>query len=302
MNNCPCNEFRLLVDEDIPVVMEYLNKAKYTESNHNIVNMIMWRFYFPLYICIQKDYLCLIGMHKNQWFMYMPLCEKPYFKQAVCCVRTYFENANIPFVMSCFTKDEAYMVKEMFDDMDVIEDRNGFDYVYSVEQLVSLSGKKLQKKRNHLNAFYKEYENRYTYERLNRENFWECIAFLDAWKQGEEDAMLIEEKKGIKEVFRLWDVLPCKGGLLRVDNEVKAFIISSPLCGDMAQINVEKADIFIRGCYQAILVEHMKDCLLEYAYVNREDDMGMGSLRQAKMAYNPCDMILKYRLEKRGSL
>ena len=37
MNNCPCSEFRLLVDVDIPVVMEYLKKAKYLESNHNIV-------------------------------------------------------------------------------------------------------------------------------------------------------------------------------------------------------------------------------------------------------------------------
>ena len=63
-------------------------------------------------------------------------------------------------------------------------------------------------------------------------------------------------------------------------------------------MNVEKADVSIRGCYQAIMVEHIKHCLLEYEFVNREDDMGLESLRQAKMAYNPCFMISKYRLRK----
>ena len=98
----------------------------------------------------------------------------------------------------------------------------------------------------------------------------------------------------------MWDVLPCEGGLLRIDGVVKAFVISSPLFDKVVQVNVEKADIMIRGCYQALLVEHLQSCLLEYMYVNREDDMGMDSLRQAKMAYNPCDMIAKYRVEKRG--
>lgn len=298
MNNCPCSEFRSFTDADIPVVKEYLARAKYLESNHNIVNMVMWRFYFPLYICVQEHYLCLIGKHQNQWFMYMPLCEKRYFKEALLCMKTYFDNAKIPFVMSCFTKDETYLVKEFVDDIVVYEDRDGFDYVYSIEQLKSLSGKKLQKKRNHLNAFYKEFEGRFMYETIHSGNMDECLRFLDLWKFENDDLMMIEEKRGIKEVFRLWDVLGCKGGVLRIDNEVKAFIISSPLCGNMAQINVEKADVSIRGCYQAILVEHIKDCLLEYEFVNREDDMGMDSLRQAKMAYNPCTMIKKYRLKK----
>ena len=52
--------------------------------------------------------------------------------------------------------------------------------------------------------------------------------------------MLQEEKKGIKEVFRLWDKLPCDGGVLRIDGVIKAFIISSPLFDEVVQINVEK--------------------------------------------------------------
>ena len=299
MSDCPCQEFKKLEDEDIADVMQYLQYAGYVESNHNIVNLLMWRFYYPLWICKQEHYLCLIGKHQGQWFMYMPLCKEEYFEEAVICTRNYFKRANLPFVMSCFTEEQMKKVHKMFPMMEVIEDRDGFDYIYTKEQLKTLSGKKLQKKRNHLNAFYKEYANRYAYESMDAKNRQECLLFLQSWKLEEEDHMLVEEKKGIAEIFRLWDVLPCNGGVLRVDGEVKAFIVSSPLQKDVAQINVEKADVNIRGCYQAILREHILDCLDDYMYINREDDMGLERLRQAKMAYNPCYMIKKYRLQER---
>ena len=57
MNNCPCSEFRPFVDADIEIVKEYLLRAKYLESNHNIVNMVMWRFYFPLYMCAKRVFV-----------------------------------------------------------------------------------------------------------------------------------------------------------------------------------------------------------------------------------------------------
>ena len=52
------------------------------------------------------------------------------------------------------------------------------DYVYEVASLKSFAGKKLQKKRNHLNAFYKEYDGRWSYESITSQNAQECIEFL----------------------------------------------------------------------------------------------------------------------------
>ena len=34
----------------------------------------------------------------------------------------------------------------------------------------------------------------------------------------------------------------------------------------------------------------------DFEYVNREDDMGKENIRHAKIAYNPCFMIKKYKL------
>ncbi|MEG1638979.1 MAG: phosphatidylglycerol lysyltransferase domain-containing protein, partial [Erysipelotrichaceae bacterium] len=171
-----------------------------------------------------------------------------------------------------------------------------FDYVYECEKLRTFSGKKLQKKRNHLNAFYTLYENHYLYESLNANNALECIAFLDEWKKDNEDEFLNQERIGVKRLLRNWDLLPQKGGIIRIDGEIKAFTIGSLLSSNMCQINVEKGDDEIRGIYQAMVKEFLTREFLDCTYVNREDDMGKENIRSAKEAYHPIFMIEKYRL------
>ena len=65
----------------------------------------------------------------------------------------------------------------------------------------------------------------------------------------------------------------------------------------MGQSNIEKADPNVRGAYQAILKEFIERHFKDLPYLNREDDMGLESLRHAKEALAPCFMIKKYRLE-----
>ena len=69
-------------------------------------------------------------------------------------------------------------------------DRDVADYVYEVEQMISLKGKKLHGKRNHINKF-KENNPHWSYESLTKENLAECIAMSQEWKRenlcGEKD-------------------------------------------------------------------------------------------------------------------
>ncbi|MBQ7890476.1 MAG: DUF2156 domain-containing protein, partial [Erysipelotrichaceae bacterium] len=163
----------------------------------------------------------------------------------------------------------------------------------------SFAGKKLQKKRNHLNAFYKEYDGRWSYESITSENAQECIEFLKTWTVV-DDERLAYDVSGAKRVLEHFEVLPARGGLIRIDGQVKAFAIGSVLTERMCQENIEKADESIRGLYQAICREFLIHEFPDFQYVNREDDMGMENLRQAKKAYHPSFMIEKYRLCRAG--
>lgn len=56
------------------------------------------------------------------------------------------------------------------------------DYVYESEKLITLSGKKLHGKRNHINKFKSLYEDRWSYETITRENVEECFQMALNWR------------------------------------------------------------------------------------------------------------------------
>lgn len=289
-------DFETVNLNDIPLIMEYLKKSNYEESNHNIVNMVLWMDVYPLWKCLDEHYLLLLGIHEKKLFLYMPLCEPKYFKEAILKAKTIFDHYQMPFALSCYTKEAMDATIEVFPDYHACAQRDSFDYVYECEKLRSFSGKKLQKKRNHLNAFYTLYKDSYTYESMNQQNALECIDFLQSWKAEEDDMFLAQEKVGVKRLLSIWDELPQKGGIIRIDGEVKAFTIGSQLTAQMCQINVEKGDDQIRGIYQAMVKEFLSCEYLDSTYVNREDDMGKENIRSAKLAYHPIFMIEKYHL------
>ena len=62
------------------------------------------------------------------------------------------------------------------------EQEGSGDYLYSGEAMRKLSGRKLHKKKNRLNAFLREYEGRYEYRPLccsDKDYVWK---FLDHWR------------------------------------------------------------------------------------------------------------------------
>ena len=284
--------------QDIPLIQTYLLKANYEESNHNIVNFFQWIKQYPLWKYITPHYLLLLGVHKGRLFSYMPLCEPEYFEEAILKDRSIFNQFNIPFELSCFTEKEKNKVLALLPMTTVICEEDASDYVYEADKLRTLSGGKLQKRRNHYNAFLRNTEGRVSTEEITVENKEEVKAFLAQWKTDSNDEYFLYEKEGVFSILDLIGQLPCKGLLLRIDGEIKAFLIGTKSSSRMVQINIEKADPSIRGLYQAIEVAYLKRFYTEAILVNREDDMGLDALRQAKRALDPSEMILKYRLRE----
>ncbi|MFQ7109861.1 MAG: phosphatidylglycerol lysyltransferase domain-containing protein [Dialister invisus] len=84
-----------------------------------------------------------------------------------------------------------------------------------------------------------------------------------------------------------------KGAIIRIYGKVEALRteIWSIL---VAHIFFEKANPNIRGLYQAINRDFLMHEFAETEFVNREEDMGLPGLRQAKMEYNPDHFAEKY--------
>lgn len=292
------HDFEQVGINDIPLLKKYLSLAQYEEANHNLIGFMVWLDTYPLWKYEGDEWLVLLGVHEGQLFIYMPLCREEKFAEAILAAKQIFDRYHMPFILSCYTQEAMDKVLQLFPNYTSEAFRDAADYVYLCEKLRTFSGKKLQKKRNHLNAFYKQYENRWIYEPLKQENMAELIEFLGAWHKEDDDFMMAYEKLGILRVLEHWQELDGRGGIIRIDGKIEAFVIGSRLSARMCQMNVEKANEGIRGLYQAICKEFLQHEYLDTIYVNREDDMGLAELRHAKEAYHPEYLIMKYRLMK----
>jgi len=81
---------------------------------------------------------------------------------------------------------------------------------------------------------------------------------------------------------------------LRVYGKVIAFTFGEALTDDTVVIHIEKADPDIDGAYQVINQQFLQHRWAHVTYVNREEDLGIEGLRQAKQSYHPVKMVEKH--------
>jgi hypothetical protein len=184
--------------------------------------------------------------------------------------------------------------------------RDAFDYVYSIDKLASLSGKKLHAKRNHINVFKKNHQ--WSFELITKENLGECYAMNEQWcKEMEcsEEIGLKQENCATRRFFRYYNELGLDGGLIRAEGKVIAFTMGEVLNSDTYDIHIEKALRDIQGGYPMINREfaaYIKDKYPHIIWINREEDMGYEGLRKAKESYFPDKMEEKYLAVLKGDI
>jgi hypothetical protein len=174
----------------------------------------------------------------------------------------------------------------------VVEDRDNFDYLYLRKDLVHLSGKKLHKKRNLVNAFI----NNYTYEekRINAENRKDTIEVLERWADGRED---LGDYEAALEAIEKMEKFNLSGCLTYVDGRPAAYSLGEPLArGRCFAVHFEKAIAEYKGIYQFINRSFASMLARHYVHINREQDLGDPGLRQAKMSYRPSGFVKKYKV------
>jgi hypothetical protein len=68
----------------------------------------------------------------------------------------------------------------------------------------------------------------------------------------------------------------------------------------MAVVHCEKGNINYSGIYAFINKALVQEHFSNVSFINRQEDMGLEGLRQAKMAYNPTKLEKKYFVDILG--
>ncbi|MHB8961525.1 MAG: DUF2156 domain-containing protein [Saccharofermentanales bacterium] len=169
------------------------------------------------------------------------------------------------------------------------------EYVYDAQALREFSGKPLKSKKNQMNRFFRECSN-CSYNSLTRDDMEDCLKLTEEWcedKGIDKYDLLNSDYIPIRILFENFDQLNIRGGVIRLFKKAVAFSIGSQPLDDTAFIHFEKADHVIGGANVVIISEVLRNEYPEVRYVNREEDMGIEGLRNAKLSYNPVSMTQK---------
>ena len=118
------------------------------------------------------------------------------------------------------------------------------------------------------------------------------------WKDCESDPTLASEKEAVIFAISHYRELELSGLAIRSNGKIGAMSLFEGLNKDTALVHFEKGLPDCKGIYRAINAETAKILAGDYTYINRESDMGVEGIREAKMRYHPHHMVEVHLLKR----
>jgi hypothetical protein len=261
--------------------------------NYTFANLVGWKFWFNTEVCVLENAVVLrFSLDGQRAYM---VCTSEALSLEL--IEALFDDSNGDLTLMGLEDSQVAQLSTFNFHLSISSEpvRDQYDYIYRRTDLATLHGKHLDAKRNHINRFRAEHPD-FEYRPLTSEYFDECRRLTEIW-QGEKDVCdtIDAEKQVMETIFSNWDALGMIGGSIFVDGRMVAFTYGSAVTTDTFDICVEKADRHVEGAFAIInqqFAEHLPE---QYIYLNREEDMGIPGLRQAKLSYHP-EILLTYNV------
>ena len=207
----------------------------------------------------------------------------------------------IPCCLTGMTREDCDRVEQLYPGaFRFYHDRDSFDYVYAIDDLADLKGRKFQKKRNHVNKFQQLHPDAQVLP-LDESTRVQAYCMLRKWyadrMAADPHADFHLEELAMNRAFTFQEQLGLEGLVLVENGEVLAFTMGSRMNEDTFDVHFEKAREDVDGAYPAInraFARYIRDKYPEVRWLDREEDMGLEGLRKAKLSYNPDHLIEKY--------
>jgi len=183
--------------------------------------------------------------------------------------------------------------------LEIVEDRDSFDYLYLREELATLPGKRLHKKKNRINYFAKRHDYRAElFEGRHRDGCHEILKLWRGMAEAENNPSLELEVAAAGEALDLVEGLDLAGVVVIVGNRICAFSLGEYLNRETAVCHFEKVDPFMEGLSQVVNREFARRLFGDCPFINREQDLGEAGLRSAKLSYHPLELVKKFRVRQ----
>ena len=271
-------------------------------SELTFTNLFIWRHVYGLKLTRMGEVVCLLSWRADpeDSFLLPPLGPGATIEHVRYCFDLLCEAGHAPR-LARVDEDGLARLGISADGFDIQPDRDNWDYVYRVRDLIDLPEDRYRDKVIHFNAFARKYK--YEYRPLTPDLVEGCLFVQDLWcdeKHCDLHAGLRAERQAVREVLQDHEALGVMGGVILVNDRVQAFSLGEPLNAETVVIHIEKASPELHGAFAVInreFLAHLSspgELRAEYEFVNREQDVGDPGLRRAKGSYLPALMVEKF--------
>ena len=288
--------------EHKPALDALLRDARPDTSELTFTNLYIWRHAYGVRVTRLGQVVCLLSWRADpdDSFLLPPLGEGAGAEDVRQCLHLLAREGHDAKLCRA---DEAQMQRMGLSaaEFDIQPDRDNWDYVYRVQDLIDLPELQYQDKVRHIERFNRKFKPEY--RRITPELVPACQALQELWcdeKHCDLHSSLRAESRAVKEVLEGLEGLDVIGGAILVRDRVQAFALGEPLNDDTVVVHIEKASPDLHGAFQVINQEFLRNEWCGWKFVNREQDVGEPGLRKAKESYHPVKMVAKYIVRPKG--
>ncbi|MCL2838931.1 MAG: phosphatidylglycerol lysyltransferase domain-containing protein [Oscillospiraceae bacterium] len=210
-------ELQEITIDNKDLIDRYLKLHCIESSEFTFTNLFMWRLSYDIKYAVINDLLCFFPQHtsgpRSSTFPAGDVSREDDVRGAISEILNYFKEIKQPAIIRLCSAESVELLHKLFpNEFKVTEDENMFDYVYSISELISLSGKKFHQKRNHINKFKSLYD--FEYRKIGKENLIDCINLFNDWyiARTDEGIDVSEGKEAFDEFAANFKRLNVRGG------------------------------------------------------------------------------------------
>jgi uncharacterized protein len=293
--NTEIPKFKAITLQDRQSITSYVEKFKPFSCEYNFANLFAWKSTYGFSYAHYQGRL-LIYDKLNQCF-FMPLGEHM-TPEELASLSLNLKHKGYTPKFGLFTIEYINQYPDIKNHFIISPERDYAEYIYEVQSLCELSGDKLHKKKNLIAQFKRNYPD-YKVHRLSEHFRTGCLKLARSFlnKQNPPSHDLIREITALEISFHYYDELGLEGRVLAVNDKIVAFSVFSRLNSLIYDVQFEKSSFEFKGAAQVINHETAKALRPVCEFVNREQDLGLKGLRQAKMSYAPTKLLIPHTLE-----
>jgi len=291
------SDFRPVSIPDRELFSLHYGSYPQVHSDNTFTNMICWNDYAHYRYAFRDGCIVLSSAIDGRTKYRPPIGQhSPELLAEVLALAAKSQEEHPLVILDPDSKD---WIARLYPDLSFEADRRYFDYVYLARDLAELPGRRYLTIRHQLNKFQKTCQP--AVEAIGEQNMDEIRDFLDLWcdwKDCDSDPVLSSEKEAMRRALDFRQELGLSGIAIRAEGKIGAISLFEGLNQDTALVHFEKGLPDCKGIYRAINAETARILARDYTYINRESDMGVEGIREAKMRYHPHHMVQVHLLKR----